>query len=358
MASKRLFDLPQTRGAFAVRGLVNGVESQNFYTEKKTKTGGDFRKVNFGIAYDKQKSVYVTLTGMPREFVYFSKRDKESGKTETKSIKWADRKNFNAEGFRMIGINAGLQQTRNENGAIENVVKSLTDFDACEYLNAYLEDEMSVHVNGSLDFSSFETNNGEKRRNTNFVPNRIYLTKAPIDFESEKFEPKHTFYQTIVYRGIEQEMEDDSATGRYIISGYVINYNSIESVEFIVTNKNLASACKKYMKPYWSFTVNGIIEVTNHIEEVKKESIWGTPNPDKRVKSSTTREMIVTGIDCDDDTQEPIVDKETYTEKNIDDALKAIYNAQHAATNFGEPEKETVDWGTDGDDDDDNSTPW
>jgi hypothetical protein len=112
------------------------------------------------------------------------------------------------------------------------------------------------------------------------------------------------------------------------------------------------------MKPYWSFTVNGIIEITNHIEEVKKESIWGTPNPDKRVKSSTTKEMIVTGIDCDDDTQEPIVDKETYTEKNIDDALKAIYNAQHAATNFGEPEKETVDWGTDGDDDDDNSTPW
>ena len=360
MASKRLFDLPVTRGSFQLRGHVSGVESQNFYTEKETKTGNTFRKVNFGVAYDDHKSVYLTLTGMPRELVYFTKKDKNTNKTESKPVKWANRKSFNEDGFRMIGISAGLQQIRNEDGSVENVVQTLTDFDACEYLSAYLEDDMSVYVNGNLDFSSFVTNTGEVRRQINYVPSRIYSAKAPIDFDSDKYKPTHTFEQTIVYRGIEQEMDGDKATGRFIMSAYVVNYNSIEMVEFIVENKALASACKKYMKPYWSFTVNGVIEVKNHIDEVKKESPWGTPNPNKRVRFASTREMIVTGIDCDDD-NEPIVDNETYTAKEIEKALKAIYNAQNAESSFGESddEEEDVDWGTDGDsDNDDEGQPW
>ena len=34
MANK-LFELPQTKGTFQVRGIVSGVEKDNFYTEKE-----------------------------------------------------------------------------------------------------------------------------------------------------------------------------------------------------------------------------------------------------------------------------------------------------------------------------------
>lgn len=359
MANKRLFDLPQTRGSFQIRGHVNGVERQNFYTEKTTKNGNLFRRVNFGTSYEKDKTVYLSLNGMPREFVYYSKRDKESGKIDTQKVRWEDRYKFNSEGYRMIGVNVGLQQIRNENGSVSNVIKTLAEFDACEYLKAYLEDEMSIFASGNLEFSSYTTDTGEIRRQTSFTPAKIYASKGAIDFDADNYKPQNTFVQNIVYRNVQEEIEDDKATGRYILSAYIVNYNSIEPVEFIIKDKALASSCKKYMKPYWMFEVNGRIEVEHFATDVVSvASPWGTPNPNKRLEHSSKTEMVITGVECDESTKEPIIDKETYTEKNINAAFAAIQNANHAESNFGEPEKSTVNWGTDADSDVDEDIPW
>ena len=35
--ANRLFELQETKGAFQVKGKISGVESNRFYTEKKTK---------------------------------------------------------------------------------------------------------------------------------------------------------------------------------------------------------------------------------------------------------------------------------------------------------------------------------
>ena len=40
--ANRIFELQETKGTFQVRGIINGVDKERFYTDKKTKTGKDF----------------------------------------------------------------------------------------------------------------------------------------------------------------------------------------------------------------------------------------------------------------------------------------------------------------------------
>ena len=54
--AKKIHELPQTKGEFELRGIVNGVEKDNFYKETKTRNGNTFRRVNLGIEYDKDKN--------------------------------------------------------------------------------------------------------------------------------------------------------------------------------------------------------------------------------------------------------------------------------------------------------------
>ena len=46
---QRLFNLPETKGNFMIKGVVKGTKKDNFYTEKQTRTGKEMRIVNFGL---------------------------------------------------------------------------------------------------------------------------------------------------------------------------------------------------------------------------------------------------------------------------------------------------------------------
>ena len=341
MSSKRIFDLPQMRGSFNIRGRVTGTEKNNFYSERATKNGSVFRNVNFGVTYDNAKTVYLTEQGMPRDKVYFSKRDPQTKKNETKAVNWSARNTFDEEGFKLIGTSIGIEKVPDENGTPKNLVKTMTEFDACEYLSEHLNDDMFVNVTGSLDFSSYVNKNGEVRRKTQYMINRMYATKAPIDFDAEDFQPTNVFVQTIMFNGIEREIEDDAPTGRFVLSAYIVNYKTIEPVDFIVENKTLANTFKKNLKPYNAIQVNGRISVKNMIEEVEVDDAWGTSNPMKRVNAPSVRELIITGADVDS------LDVETYNEKNVNAAFKAIQNSQQAESDFGG----SSDWGSEAFDD-------
>ena len=43
---QRLFNLPETKGNFMIKGVVKGTKKDNFYTEKQTRTGKEMRIVN------------------------------------------------------------------------------------------------------------------------------------------------------------------------------------------------------------------------------------------------------------------------------------------------------------------------
>lgn len=358
--------LKVTSGSFQIRGIVTGVQSNNFYSEKDiTNSKNKVRNANFGVKYDVArdggnvdltmgKTIYPTVQGFTRESVYFSKR--ENDKTETKQIPWAQRFDFatNNPDWRVIGVNVGLE--KDEEG--KNIKQYLTEFDAAKAIKDKLKDDMSVFVRGNLEFRSYTNNQGKTKRFTTFAANQISLC-ADVDYEDEEFDAKHDFEQTIVYTGIEKETDaDNKPTGRFILSGYVVSFNAIEPVSFVVVDSKLANLMRKNLKSYNSIQVHGKIEVSHVIEEVVEESTdeWGDSNPmsNRRTNAPTKRELVVTGA------SPSTITTDVYTEENVSAGIAKLKAKAQVNKNFGEKKEETVanndDWGTSADDTEDE--PW
>lgn len=353
--ANRIFDLPETKGSFQVKGIVNGVEKERFYTDKKTKNGKDFRAVNFGCEYNGQQTVFMNLNGMPQQEVYFSKRNQDTGKTETKKVAWANRNKFNEDGWRMIGVNLGLVKTTDKDGKTVNDRKTMHAFDACEYIKKNLNDDASVFIKGAVDFSSYTDKDGNVRRSVKYVPSQISLCQD-VDFGdyNEENKPVHDFTQTIVYTGIDKEKENDKDTGRFVVTAKIVTWSDIIDTEFIVTDAKLANQLKKGLKPYHAISVHGRIEVSHSVQEEDDDDCWGESNNMNKVTAPTKVEMIITGA------TKSSIDMETYTEKGVAEAIKAIKASKTAEQNFSgkvnNDDDDAGDWGEANDDDGDE--PW
>lgn len=355
-----------TQGSFQIRGIVTGVQSNNFYSEKDiTNSKNKIRNANFGVKYDVArdgdnidltmgKTIYPTVQGFTRESVYFSKR--ENDKTETKQIPWAQRLEFatNNPDWRVIGVNVGLEKDEEGN----NIKQYLTEFDAAKAIKDKLKDDMSVFVRGNLEFRSYTNNQGETKRFTTFAANQVSLC-ADVDYQDEKFDAKHDFEQTIVYTGIEKETDaENKPTGRFILSGYVISFNAIEPVSFIVADSKLANLIRKNLKAYNSIQVHGKIEVSHVTEDVVEESTdeWGDSNPmsNRRANAPTKRELVVTGA------APSTITTDVYSEESVSAGIAKLKAKAQVNKNFGEKKEESTasndDWGTSADTDEDE--PW
>ena len=214
----RLFDLPETKGAFQLKAIATGMNKDKVYKELRTKSNREMRMLNFGATYEDGKTLYINLQGMEQEYVYFYKRaEKKGDKPETVKVPWADRFTYNREGFRLIGKNIGVKKKIDSEGKTVNDKKILTDFDACKEIKDNLKDGKSVFIKGNIDYSSFVDNNGNKRTSTKLIPNQVSLC-VDIDFNDEKFEKQNDFNQVIIFMGIEQEKSDnDEPTGTFVV---------------------------------------------------------------------------------------------------------------------------------------------
>lgn len=320
--------LPQTKGSFQIRGIVKGVEKDNFYKESKTKeTNTPMRRVNFGVDINKDQTVYVELMGMKRDKVFFSKSTGEGKdrKTETEEVSWNNRFDFKKDGFKLIGTNVGIVKTKDDNGNEVNDKKTMVEFDACEYIGENLKDDMSVFVKGSLDYSTY---NG--KHYTKYIINQLSLCQKAIDFEDEKFAVTGNFEQTIVIMGVEKNDNE------FVVSAKIVGFNSIEDTEFIVRDEKLAKNLRK-LKPYTAIKVFGNIEVQNNADLIEEEDDdgWGTPNPMKKISNPTIRLLVITGADKE------TIDDTIYNEETISNALAKIKVNKTADKDYG-----------DGDDDD------
>lgn len=344
----RLFDLPETKGAFQLKAIVTGMEKDKAYKEIRTKSNREMRMLNFGATYEDGKTLYINLQGMEQENVYFSKRaEKKGDKPETTKVPWADRFTYNREGFRLIGKNIGVKKKIDSEGKTVNDKKVLTDFDACKEIKDNLKDGSSVFIRGNIDYSSFVDNNGNKKTSTKLIPNQVSLC-ADIDFNDEKFEKQNDFNQVIIFMGIEQEKSDnDKPTGRFIVLAKIVTYSNIEDVEFVIEDTSLANKFRKSLKPYNAIKVSGHMISVTQTETVENDDEWGEEDKIEKVSAPTKREFIITGA------KGSSIDKELYTEENVMEAIAKIRNANKAEESFGST---SDDWGNvdsldDGDDD-------
>lgn len=360
MAKAAEHGLRSTPGSFQMRGVVTGTRNtQNFYSEKTFENGNKMRAVNFGVKYDTDKTIYPTIQGFTRSDVYFSKRNKETNKTETQKVSWAQRESYAEQnpGWNIIGMNVGL--VKDEDG--KNIVKHLTEYDAAKYIKENLKDDVSVFVRGNLEFRSYTNNKNEVKRFHNFTASQVSLC-ADVDFNAEEFDPMHEWTQEIVYTGIDKETDvEGKQTGRFILSGYVVSYNAIEPVSFIVTNVKFAQNIRKKLKPYHSIQCHGKIEVTHMIEEVTTEAgdEWGEKSKMDRANAPSVRELICTGANPD------TIDTDSFSEESVAEGIKKLKAKEKVSQNFGEKKEETKaaassddDWGDSSSEDGDEEAPW
>lgn len=304
--------LPETKGQFKLRGYVTGMQRENTFKDLETKSGKKMNVLNFGVETAPESTVFVTVQGMERDEVYFSKRV-EKGKTKTKRVAWAKRFDDQGEGYNLIGISVGLE--KDENG--KNVVHTYTEFDAAEKIYEQLEDGVPVFIQGQIEFSSFKRDNGEVTRNKRFNVRQIYNSNN-IDFGSSDFKETSDFKQKIVFVGINKD--NDSQEPRFIVEAKIVTYNSIEDAEFIIYNTALANQFKKGLKPYQAIDVWGKIVNKVDAEDVEESSnsVWGEEDSFKRVTKNYIRELVITGAEPE------TIDKETYTEEEIENAIKKL----------------------------------
>lgn len=335
--AKKIHELPQTKGEFELRGIVNGVEKDNFYKETKTRNGNTFRRVNFGIEYDKDKNWFVELNGMPKDKVYASEVLKKKGeKPNVKSFDWSERFSIDGSTYNLIGKRLGITKTEKD-GKLVNDIKAQTDFDACQHIYKHLKDDMSLYVRGSLEYSHFEDDKGTTRRKTAYAIDKAYLSSNDINFEDEKFEPKNAFKQVIVFMGINQEKENDKATGRYLVQAKIVNYASIEDAEFVILDKSLANSIKKNLKPYNAIEVWGKLVATQKVDEKNSDDVWGEQDTMKVASSPYKRELVIVGANPKS------IEKTVYTQESIAKALAAIKQYENAKNDFGES---NTGWGS------------
>lgn len=332
-------NLQQTKGQFQFRGIASGTKKDGFFKEIETKSKKPMRMVNFGVEYDKDKRSYITLNGMERDNVYFSKQIEKDGKktSEIKTIPWADRSKFNEEGFSIMGINLGLEKVM-ENGKEVNKKEKLVEYDACNSIALNLTDGQSIFVKGNIEYSTYK-----EKHQSKFVPSQISLCSSDIDFDDEKFEPINKFSQQIVFMGVAPDKECKDKE-RFIISAKTIGYNSIEDFEYITYNKKLANKLHKSLKPYNAITIYGRVEAVTSVETVVEDDDdgWGDSSAKKSmeyVSSPFTLELVVDYADPDS------IDTELYTEESVEGAIAKL-NAKNKAQNEFSGKDSDDDWGS------------
>lgn len=354
MAKEKLHDMKQTYNSFQCRGIVSRTESQQFYKDK-IGSNKDGISVNFGVKINDKKEVYITLTGYPRKEVYYYKKGENGAKGTSKAVAWKDRKKSPGEGYSLIGVKISTGKDKDGN----NINTVFTEYDAVSYLKENLRDGDSVFINGKIEFRSWIGQNGQTVRRINLVPSQISYTKKPIDFEADDYKEMCEFENTLVFQSIDKEEDENGkTTGRFVLSGWSIGYNSVENVSFIIDEEDakVAGAIKKKMKTGNSIKTYGYVSVKNNIETADLEDDgWGSTktSPMERVNAPVIREYVVYKVDGS------TFDTETYSEKEIAEAIRKIKAAKTASENFGEKPNTNIDsddWGSDDFTDDD--SPW
>lgn len=353
MAKARLFDLPETKGSFQLKGIVSGMSKDNAYKELVTKSNKVMRFVNFGVSYQDGKTLYANLQGIEQDNVYFSKpAEKKGEKADVQKVPWEDRFNYNREGYRLIGKNIGVRKIVNNKGEEVNDKKVLTDFDACREIEGNLKDGSSVFMKGNLDYSSFTDNDNNKRMSVKLIPNQVSLC-SKVDFNDKEYVQQNDFNQVIIFMGIDQEKDDNNKpTGRFIVSAKIVTYATIEDVEFIIEDSKLASKFKKSLKPYWAIKVHGQIVSSTQVEEIADdEDEWGEADPMTKVNVPVKREFIIKGANG------KTIEKELYSEDKVMEAMQRIAAGNNAEISYA-GDNDDDGWGDVSSFTDEDSSPW
>ena len=148
MAMDKEKQIRQTKSIFEVSGKIFNTKSEKAFTESEK----GWRNANLGLRISDSEVIFLQIKGGIKKEVYLSKPGKNKGdKGETTHVEWKDRFKAQRDGFKVMGVNLGL--VKGEDG--KNVLVSMTEYDAWEYLKENLKDDMDVFITGDIEYSSY-----------------------------------------------------------------------------------------------------------------------------------------------------------------------------------------------------------
>lgn len=302
--------LKQTKGTFEARGVLFGVKGERAFKEMTTTNGKKMIMINLGLRIADGETMYLSLNGMEKDFVYFSKMGKKGEKPVTEKVEWAKRKRFRKEGYRLIGM--GLALEKDADTGKNKEVQYMEAFDAAEYLQEHAEDGMSVFVKGNIEFGSFEDKQTKEiKKTTKFVPNGIYLNGTEINFQAADWKRESGFAQPVILTGVRREVGDDKdKTTSYFIDFATIGYKSYQESSIECTEA-LAKVLKDKVKPGTGITITGRIQSSQDVEPVTAE-VWGEASTVGKAKTSARVSLLATGA------RPETMDIETYVSKELE----------------------------------------
>lgn len=310
--AKTKHGLPETKGNYQLRGLITGMKRENAFKNQTFTSGAERNTLNFGVKTDEISTIYPTIEGFKSPKAYLFKQSEKKGeKPQQKIVEWDDRYNHEEDGFFVIGTRVGLEKDEND----KNIITTLTGYDAAKDVQSSLEDGTSVFIKGKLDYSSFKNREGDKIQSKKLIVDALYLNSKEIDFEDEEYVSLSDFQQRLVYLGIDKDPKED----KFFVQAKVVAQNSIEDVEFVIYDKQLANTLKRNLKPYIAITVSGSIKCSLDTEEVEeKKEVWGKENSFTKINKPVIREFVIEGANPE------TIDVETYTQEILEEAIRKL----------------------------------
>ncbi len=301
--------LLQTKGTWEARGKLFNVKSENAF---KINDKENWRTMNLGLRISDSEVMYFTIKAGNSGDVTLSKRGPNKGdKNETKKVPFKDRLKESKNGWSTFGVSLGI--TKNDEG--KNEVVNMHPWDAWEYCQENLVDDMSLFVAGEIEFSTFKSTddkgNETVKKYQNFVAKKIYLATAEIDFQSEKFEKHAGFSQTFLM--VAPHKEDG-----YFLELAHVGYGSFENVIVECTETMYNLLKEKGLKRNNALTFTGVLKTSVTVDEAKVEDTWGEKSVVGSNRTPAKTVLLITGADGS------TLDKTTYTQKAIDEYLELL----------------------------------
>ncbi len=349
---KQKQEIPAMYGNFRVYGKVGKLDKANF--NSTTKTQREKRSLTIGLNTTKDNMVYINMSAVSQNSVYFVKRDPETHKTaDTKVIPWNERLTHNLpkEYVPMSDVLVGVEQTKvtTENGAekFDNNLLHRTMFDALQEIYDHVEVGDDLFIQGSVTVEKYTKQNGEIANIVRLVPSRITKRTqiTPLDLNAEDFVERNEMTQRIIPQSV--DINDDES--RAIINGLVIGNKKEGMIEIEIPKDSIpfAKSIKNMIQetPYMSIQLN--CRIVNEGSVSQPEKIWDedfqtyvAPPATARTQGAGTKFAYVTMVSGSKDIT-------TYTEENVESFRNTFIRGQEefGAASSGNQGSEDI-WGS------------
>ena len=189
---------------------------------------------------DVKNEIPVKLFGMQSDTIYFYDLEKQES-VEVNYDEWEDYVNYKGEDDKnryilRNGLKLKHKFITNEDGkeVLDDNTYTYPVYEGLKELEKVLDKDMSVYVQGRLEFKTLEGQDGKPRHIIEPQFNTFYISENELDFEQEDFQEQNSWQQQVCFE--KADIMGKGSDARGIIYARIINYKGLEyeNAKFVI----------------------------------------------------------------------------------------------------------------------------